>query len=1034
MIQAQIFVDTGKRIKSEYAISTIELLTANDNGFDATVALYLNGVQHIIPLYSVAINVNALEISTYINTTGTHRASWIEGTAFVEIEAYVSGPQSPTGLDSSGTSVTSIVTNSVGVVNTSGENWMSTDMDAGIQITIKDTIKKAKDIGKVFTSYTLPFVLPASKNNNIIFKRFSSNKIYDGFDPRRKYKARIKLNGVDFKAGYIKLNKVNMIDNLPFSYSCQFFGELASLKDTVSNNKLKDLTGLSKYTFPYTDANVQLGFEEGFDVVVNSPLGERETTVLQVIDAPTSNGDVTLALNLVPYTISLIGTGGVTPASTAEAIMNNVNLIDGYAAAIVNERFVYILADQVGAQTDATLGGASAIGMTYTIVTPVQGSTVPQPDTNVTIMPNSQGMFKFPLISHTRGFEYTKTPDGLEPSNHEGFHRLLTNDENNNYYKNPTHPFTIGLQTDSYPTTSADRLSRFDLKPAIKLPYIFDAIMETFPSIVFDTEWMFGSPTTNKSPMKDMYLWLHNRKGNIGYLNEDGEISDFKWERALRYDGNGTLEGEWEQSFTDGTYDFRPYEYRMNNNWLFSVHITEMIGDGDVTVKLFVHDEDTNDLLDHREATGSVSGGDFSLYLNYPFEDFDTSVGNDEFEQKFYIRTEVTCDTSVSQFRPHLEVDNTFATFQNGEQHRFNNYFNVPSATPTNGQGLVYPIANIDPSGLMPDYKIIDFLSDLFKMYNLVAYEVPQQDGTYKIKITSYDYFINNGYKYDITKYIDISKGSVERISPYAIIKYDYAKPSTFLAINQKSLIGDNFGNADFNVSQFNEGQTGTNSFLFDGGEYKVKVGLEKVMYERINDKPIGNLTPIQWGWFVNDNEENLPEPELGKPLLMFCPNKLIGPPLTDAYPIEWSDGHQSDRMTIPSNVSADDNQTLHFNSEYDEYNRNINRKSLFMNYHSNMIEGLYSPFAKRIGLSAFLPPLIFNKLRLSDTIIVDNISYFIDEMDINITTGKTKFSLLRVTDIKTRLEGRTEDEEVWQDTDVVWDDEVRTWEVKRNL
>ena len=47
----------------------------------------------------------------------------------------------------------------------------------------------------------------------------------------------------------------------------------------------------------------------------------------------------------------------------------------------------------------------------------------------------------------------------------------------------------------------------------------------------------------------------------------------------------------------------------------------------------------------------------------------------------------------------------------------------------------------------MPDYKAIDFLSDLFKLYNLVAFEEVQYDGSYKINIQSYDYYINSGVK-----------------------------------------------------------------------------------------------------------------------------------------------------------------------------------------------------------------------------------------------------------------------------------------------
>ena len=58
----------------------------------------------------------------------------------------------------------------------------------------------------------------------------------------------------------------------------------------------------------------------------------------------------------------------------------------------------------------------------------------------------------------------------------------------------------------------------------------------------------------------------------------------------------------------------------------------------------------------------------------------------------------------------------------------------------------------------------------------------------------------------DITKYIDISRSSVERISPYSIVEYSFEKPKTFLAINQKEITGDDFGNATFNMDSFSEG------------------------------------------------------------------------------------------------------------------------------------------------------------------------------------------------------------------------------------
>lgn len=186
------------------------------------------------------------------------------------------------------------------------------------------------------------------------------------------------------------------------------------------------------------------------------------------------------------------------------------------------------------------------------------------------------------------------------------------------------------------------------------------------------------------------------------------------------------------------------------------------------------------------------------------------------------------------------------------------------------------------------------------------------------------------------------------------------------------------------------------------------------------------DLTSIQWGWHVDDNKENVPEPSLGKPLMMFCVRKKI-----NSNPITWDNAHVSNTMIIPSNVNTDGSQTLHFNKEYDEYTSVTNSSSLFENYYSNMIGGIYSPYAKRVNVNAMLPPLIFNKITLADTVVIDNISYFIDSMDINITTGRTKFSLLRVTDIKLRLEGNEEGSINWETVNTNWESYNDNWETK---
>ena len=140
----------------------------------------------------------------------------------------------------------------------------------------------------------------------------------------------------------------------------------------------------------------------------------------------------------------------------------------------------------------------------------------------------------------------------------------------------------------------------------------------------------------------------------------------------------------------------------------------------------------------------------------------------------------------------------------------------------------------INPQRLMPDMKIIDFLSDIFKTYNLDAFEERLDDNSYLINIKSYDDYLDSGKQYDITNYVDIDSSTVSRISPFKTVDYKYAEPKTFLAINQKEITGDDFGNVTFNVNNFTEeGSDSSNSLLFDGNKYEVKPKFEKVMFER---------------------------------------------------------------------------------------------------------------------------------------------------------------------------------------------------------
>jgi len=898
------------------------------------------------------------------------------------------------------------------------DNWLKADLQDGVNIILKDSIKKAKDVGKVFTTYTNPFTLPASKRNNQIFKRFSSNKVYEGFDPRRKYSAVIKLNGVDFKKGYIKLNVVDLKDNIPLTYSIQFFGELASVKDILSDGNLRGLNNIFEYEFPYTHEIVKLGFEKGFDVLINPDAGIPAIFNLQMTNGVEVAGSVLLTLQDVQYTIPLTAGG---PTWTTTAIYDYMSTIPalGYTMTITSiqgyQNAIIFTSEDNGWHPDLIFNTNGVQYLTANVQIVQNGNSDPL-EADVTIVPNYDGVFKFPLISHTRGFEYTN----------EGFHEIQTTSE-------------IDLDED---ITNDKRLNMYDIKPAIRVEEIFNGIEQTYP-IVFNKDWIFGTNANNASPIKDMYLWLHNKAGYAGYLTADGDPLLDVFERTSGKFVNGVLaENEWilydtNTGSSGAAYDLRPYKGSVGPNFYQGkLLLKDFAGDGKVNLQVWIMKSTGGVFNESHFVSGDVTVGDDPIEVEFHFPENDYTDAGQYDGQEWYIRTKVTADSSVIQYTPELHVTR-FTYDYNGYTHTQNrfSYNNQFQSTPYK------VIDKMSASGLMPDYKCIDFLGDMFKLYNLVAYEELQLDSSYKINIESYDHYMSKGNKYDITQYIDISKSSVLRISPFSMVTYKFEDPETFLAINQKENTGDSWGNSTFNVNNFTEGETGTNSLLFDGGEYKVEPKLEKMMYERLYERGTSNRTFIQWGWMVDNSKQSIPEPVIGSPLYLFINNKIIGgTPLGTGYQsvIQWNlpsndqnpNRGQSYSANVPSNVTTDGNQTLHFNSEFDEYipeaGENVN--SLFNNFHKNYIESIYSPYSKKIKVDAFLPPLIFSKLKLNDTIIVDNTDYFIDEMDINITTGKVKFSLLRVTNIITRIEGNNPDGEPNEDNDELWNTTEDIW------
>ena len=133
-------------------------------------------------------------------------------------------------------------------------------------IYVRSSVARIEDITKIFTDTSNSFTVPASDNNNRIFKHWYNANINNSFDARKKVQGLIELNGLDYKFGLFRLEKVSMKSNIASSYTITFFGNLVSLKDILQDDELSGLD-LSAYDFPYEHLEVSQRLDtQSFDI------------------------------------------------------------------------------------------------------------------------------------------------------------------------------------------------------------------------------------------------------------------------------------------------------------------------------------------------------------------------------------------------------------------------------------------------------------------------------------------------------------------------------------------------------------------------------------------------------------------------------------------------------------------------------------------------------------------------------------------------------------------------------------------------
>jgi len=477
------------------------------------------------------------------------------------------------------------------------------------------------------------------------------------------------------------------------------------------------------------------------------------------------------------------------------------------------------------------------------------------------------------------------------------------------------------------------------LKPAVRIHAIILAIEKQF-GISFSRDFF----NSTNLPYYNIYLWLHKQKGGVDPNENDISTNNLALNALAGdwYDKVGTSTNLREGFGTGGYYD----NIDANRKRYMSISVNAPAG-----VKFSIKVTEYFKVLHDSEYEGT---GDFqSTAVDLEMLQSYTTGGQDR-DRRFYISVQSNSNSTIT-----LHV-NVFDGDSNANAK-------IDYTSSTSLRTTV--------KDEMPKMKLIDFVTSLFKLFNLTAFF----DGEQIQVLPLDDYYAGSDNTYDITKYLDNSQSKVQIAYPFKEISFKYQGLDSFFSKFHSTYFNQEWGSVLY-----------SNNADFTSDTYDISVPFEHHKFERF----LG--TTAQWGWSADDKQE----PYLGKPLLFYAHK------VTDGTPIQFSETvggttHQIDDYYIPANnvdPTDNDSQSLHFGGQKNEYTGVYSENSLFYTYYKNYIEEVFDISRRLFTFKAFLPVSIISNIKLNDKVVIFDNAYKINKLTTNFETGISDLELINVT------------------------------------
>ena len=557
------------------------------------------------------------------------------------------------------------------------------------------------------------------------------------------------------------------------------------------------------------------------------------------------------------------------------------------------------------------------------------------------------------------------------------------------------------------PADTIRGLEYVDLKPAIKVIHIIEAIESKY-NINFTRSVNTGLPNErntffNSVAFSNLYLWRNSKNGNLNDI-EDGEdflfnnlISDYAYVSG----SNNLVTITGANIVTD---------LEQTGSYLFELRLTTSNQDVPYDIKF-----------------KNITSGNEKKQSGLGDKNFDFSSETATEPQTFNVEV-----VSESEFDYDLEL----LVEYNSPQASLGAIYETTTTQTTSFELNLIG----ERSSLIPKIKVIDFLTGIFKMFNLTAYYIDDLNDVNfgKVYIDTLDNFYGDavvnpiGATIDITKYIDAQQHTVDSVLPFTDINFKYSSNDTLLMENHKLQFNEVFGDSEYNVREETKDPI-TGEYKIDRGtKYDIDVPFSHMKYERLIDINVSsqtatNQTLIQYGYCASGEfdatdgvsptvsrkgdyntttippllfyailEENLPAGVVGD--LEYTSKRInyISTPTPTGLSSYWRPSNSQDT----GSTNTPPTYSLNFDQEFDEWqavNYGSDSNSLFKVYYKNYIESVFNPAKRIFKMTAYLPTNIIINYRLNDQIKIHDKMFRINSITTNLNTGKSELELLNI-------------------------------------